>query len=159
MCSLSLRSRFWKHRRQYQPNLASGEGNRTKQIVPGSYSRSSCVAHLGMLCHHPAFCAIWTRLSFSNLAISCFHGRRHTESRGEQSKLAGKYRVLVCTVNRKSRCYRCSPQRSRTRLSSGAKIRLSMATPIAMMTSMTAMICEASLRSRPVCKRLPRLSE
>jgi hypothetical protein len=52
-----------------------------------------------------------------------------------------------------------SPQRSRTLRSIGAKIKLSIATPIAIITSMTAMICEASLRSRPVCKRLPRLSE
>ena len=52
-----------------------------------------------------------------------------------------------------------SPQRSRTLRSIGAKIKVSIATPMTMINTITAMIIDGSLRSRPVCSRLPRLSE
>ena len=76
------------------------------------------------------------------------HGR-------EGGPLAG---ILCSNRNSEAIYLRLSPQRSRTRRSKGPKTRLSMATPITMITTITDMTCEASLRSRPVCSRFPRLS-
>ena len=51
------------------------------------------------------------------------------------------------------------PQRSETRRSSGVKSRKLNVTPMKMMSVITAITCAASLRSRPVCSRLPSESE
>ncbi len=61
-------------------------------------------------------------------------------------------------IRNHSGSYLCSPQRSRTPRSIGAKMKESMVTPIAIITTMTAITCAASFRSRPVCSRFPRLN-